>query len=370
MYGELKRHYRDTTWALRIPRTVHDLAIRLRRTRERLAPRARAPTHHRRNWPPRPTPPRRRCWEALGALKANEIISLTDPLRRRRRRGGRWPTRSARPDDEYARIEQRVMLDELLKGLTVHEQSVIRLRFTEDLTQREIGSMLGVSQMAVSRLLKALLPRLTEGRTAHERLERVERLRAQRRRGTHRQASRSRGPSSLSSAAARCSPARSGVFPRGTIATTPSWLSSQAQLELGGASRPWRCASWPRARVRAAARGSLKGEQLESVAATALEHVVLGGAALQVHTGPRRPRSPFVSVSSSASWVIVKSATPHSRISPADWSSAKPSACRVELDTTAAVQQVEVDVVGLQAPQAALGRPRACRPPGRSLATR
>ena len=49
-----------------------------------------------------------------------------------------------------------------MRCLTPREQRVVALRFDEDLTQREIGERLGVSQMLVSRVLRAALPRLCE----------------------------------------------------------------------------------------------------------------------------------------------------------------------------------------------------------------
>src|SRR4051794_3391575 len=138
---------------------MHDLAMRLRNTRERLAgEHGRQPTIA--ELAAETGASEEQVLEALGALKANEVISLQTPSEDSDD-GRTLADQIGAPDDEYGRIEQRGMLDELLKGLTVHEKRVIHLRFTEDLTQCEIGSMLGVSQMAISRLLTALLPRLT-----------------------------------------------------------------------------------------------------------------------------------------------------------------------------------------------------------------
>jgi RNA polymerase sigma-B factor len=65
-------------------------------------------------------------------------------------------------DAEYERVEQRALINDLLQRLPVRERRVINLRFGDDLTQREIGERLGLSQMAVSRLLSSALPRLCD----------------------------------------------------------------------------------------------------------------------------------------------------------------------------------------------------------------
>src|SRR4051812_29969655 len=96
--------------------------------------------------------------EALGALSANETISLQAPVDASEDRTLGDELGAA--DDGYARVELRATLDELLDCLTAHERRVISLRFDDDLSQREIGERLGVTQMAVSRLLQAALPRL------------------------------------------------------------------------------------------------------------------------------------------------------------------------------------------------------------------
>jgi RNA polymerase sigma-B factor len=158
MHGEIKRHYRDTTWAVRVPHSLHDLAMRLRRVRERLA------CEHTRD----PTVAElsaaagvseEAVLEALGALTAKEIISLETPSDDSERTLG---DDLGGDDDEYQRVEQRAMLDDLLRCLTVRERRAVSLRFRDDLTQREIGERLGLSQMAVSRLLRSALPRMCE----------------------------------------------------------------------------------------------------------------------------------------------------------------------------------------------------------------
>jgi RNA polymerase sigma-B factor len=156
--GEIKRHYRDATWSVRIPRSVHDLAMRLRRLRERLAwELGRAPTVA--ELADAAGVDEEAVLDALGALTANECVSLQTPSDDGERSLG---DELGGDDDEYARVEQRALINDLLQHLTVPERRAICLRFRDDLTQCEIGERLGMSQVAVSRLLRSVLPRLGE----------------------------------------------------------------------------------------------------------------------------------------------------------------------------------------------------------------
>jgi RNA polymerase sigma-B factor len=161
--GELKRHYRDRTWAIRVPHTVHDNAMRVRVVRDGLPPRlsrqdatcalASALSLE-----------EARVQDALAALTANDVMSLDQP------------TNDTEPqtvadtlgteDREYGRVEKQADFDLLLGCLQPRERQVIRLRFCDDLTQREIADRVGLSQMAVSRLLQRCLPQLEQGARA------------------------------------------------------------------------------------------------------------------------------------------------------------------------------------------------------------
>jgi RNA polymerase sigma factor (sigma-70 family) len=62
----------------------------------------------------------------------------------------------------YHRVETRAVLDDMLRSLPLRQRAAVRLRFEDDLTQREIGQRMGISQMQVSRLLRASLTQLRE----------------------------------------------------------------------------------------------------------------------------------------------------------------------------------------------------------------
>jgi RNA polymerase sigma-B factor len=72
-------------------------------------------------------------------------------------------------EDGFALAEHRATLDRLLSAVGPREREVLRLRFSEDLTQAEIGERIGVSQMQVSRLIRQAVARLRVVAEAAER---------------------------------------------------------------------------------------------------------------------------------------------------------------------------------------------------------
>jgi RNA polymerase sigma-B factor len=89
--------------------------------------------------------------EARATVTAHRAISLDQPAREDVDEPVRQPI--GQEDSGYAEVEQAADLDRLLSRLSEREQIVLRLRFQEDLVQREIGERMGISQMHVSRLI-------------------------------------------------------------------------------------------------------------------------------------------------------------------------------------------------------------------------
>ena len=147
--GELKRHFRDRGWMLRVPRDIQELCARVVRCRETLT------REHGRS----PTVPEvatalgtgvEQVLEALRAADAYRMMSLDEPLAE-----GAGALDAIGGDDEgYELAEQRVLLRRGLDGLGEREREIVRLRYYEGLTQREIARAIGVSQMHVSRLIR------------------------------------------------------------------------------------------------------------------------------------------------------------------------------------------------------------------------
>jgi RNA polymerase sigma-B factor len=159
--GELRRHFRDRTWALRVPRELRDLATAVEHAADGLAAElGRSPSvvevagavgqsvEH--------------VVAAREALVAYRCDSIDRPLRADEAAGGATLADVlGEPDDALSRVEAGVMLDQLAtQALSERERVVLRLRFEHDLLQREIADRIGVSQMQVSRILRDAVDRL------------------------------------------------------------------------------------------------------------------------------------------------------------------------------------------------------------------
>jgi RNA polymerase sigma-B factor len=156
--GELRRYFRDRTWAVRVPRDLQERAVRVARERDEMSRELRrAPT-------PDELGTRIGCTaeqilDAIEAAAARASTSFDTP--------GDAPDaptlgeRLGAEDAGFARAEAAATADSLLSVLTDRDRQVVELRFHEDLTQAEIGARVGCSQMHVSRILRAALTRLS-----------------------------------------------------------------------------------------------------------------------------------------------------------------------------------------------------------------
>jgi RNA polymerase sigma-B factor len=161
--GELKRHFRDRTWSVRVPRDLQELALRVDRAVTQLsAGRRRAPSVG--ELAEAVGASQEQVLEALEAAAAYRAGSLDAP----RSAQGEDPTETvadslAVEDSGFVHAEQRATLEPLLARISERERLVLHLRFSEDLMQAEIGKRIGVSQMQVSRLIRQALARLRAG---------------------------------------------------------------------------------------------------------------------------------------------------------------------------------------------------------------
>jgi RNA polymerase sigma-B factor len=150
--GEIKRHFRDATWAARVPRSTKELHLQVRRANDELHQElGRSPTvdevaRHL-------DVDRDAIIEALGASAAYTATTLEtsapgeDDSRDR-------SARLAERDTELEGSVDRLLVEELLKKLPEREREIVRLRFFDELSQADIADQVGVSQMHVSRLLR------------------------------------------------------------------------------------------------------------------------------------------------------------------------------------------------------------------------
>ncbi len=157
--GELKRYFRDKSWAVRPPRGLQEMTLRVEAAVSELTQlHDRAPTIAELAAAIDATD--EQVLEALQARGARGALSFDAPGT-----GGQddRPTLQdtlASSDDGYGLAEQRAILDPLLRTLSSRSREVLRLRFQDDLTQAEIGARLGVSQMQVSRLIRQAIVHL------------------------------------------------------------------------------------------------------------------------------------------------------------------------------------------------------------------
>jgi RNA polymerase sigma-B factor len=166
--GELKRHYRDRSWAVRPPRDLQDLALRVDRAVEKLSAQLdRAPTVAELAAAIDATD--EEILEALQARTAYRGLSLQAPIRGEKSDTALQDTLAVN-DDGYDHAEARVLLEGLSAGLSARSREVLRLRFEQDLTQAEIGAHLGVSQMQISRILRHAIDQLRHVAEQQERM--------------------------------------------------------------------------------------------------------------------------------------------------------------------------------------------------------
>jgi RNA polymerase sigma-B factor len=166
--GEIKRHFRDRTWAVRVPRDLQELTLKVDRAVGELSEDLRR----------QPSVPEiaeavgadeEDVLEALQAGGAYRAVSFEAP------RGGSGGEEDVTTladsigveEDGFDRAEERATLARLLATVSARERDVLRMRFEEDMTQAEIGAVIGVSQMQVSRIIRAALARMHTVAAAH-----------------------------------------------------------------------------------------------------------------------------------------------------------------------------------------------------------
>jgi RNA polymerase sigma-B factor len=164
--GEIKRHFRDKGWAVRVPRRLQELKLSLTKAIGELAQReGRAPTvselaaHLQMS--------EEEVLEGLESANAYSTVSLDAPDS-----GDEDAPAVADSlgivDEALEGVEYRESLKPLLERLPPREKKILLLRFFGNLTQSQIAAELGISQMHVSRLLARTLTQLRDGLTNEE----------------------------------------------------------------------------------------------------------------------------------------------------------------------------------------------------------
>ncbi|MFE2479947.1 SigB/SigF/SigG family RNA polymerase sigma factor [Streptomyces sp. NPDC059389] len=157
--GEIKRHFRDKGWAVRVPRRLQELRLSLTTATAELSQQhGRSPTVH--ELAERLGISEEEVLEGLESANAYSTLSLDVP-----------DTDDESPavadtlgaeDEALEGVEYRESLKPLLEGLPPREKRILLLRFFGNMTQSQIAQEVGISQMHVSRLLARTLAQLRE----------------------------------------------------------------------------------------------------------------------------------------------------------------------------------------------------------------
>ncbi len=158
--GEIKRHFRDKGWSVRVPRRLQELSQKVSVATETLT---RELQH---------SPSVEELAEHVGAtvdevLEAMESSSAYSSVSLES--GKSEDDESAAVIDRYVTIDQdlegsddRMLLEQAMTDFSPRERDIVRMRFVEGLTQVEIAEKLGISQVQVSRLLRRTLSKMQE----------------------------------------------------------------------------------------------------------------------------------------------------------------------------------------------------------------
>ena len=159
--GELKRYFRDSGWAVHVPRGMQERVMKLDTAAQELHRKlGRSPS-------PKELAGQLECseeevLEAMEAASAYDAVSL-EQQRSDTDNGSSADTfqdKLGTEEERYELVEYGATIAPTLKALSARERLILHLRFVEDMTQSEIADRIGVSQMHVSRLIRRSLARL------------------------------------------------------------------------------------------------------------------------------------------------------------------------------------------------------------------
>jgi RNA polymerase sigma-B factor len=158
--GEIKRHFRDTGWTVRVPRAIQERRIQVNRAVPVLTGRlGRSPTPAEIAEHIESTA--EEVLEALEAAVAYEPVSL-DSSPGADEEDETWAQAVGFDDPSYELVEYEATLAPAMKALPPRERVILHMRFVEDMTQSQIAEKIGISQMHVSRLIRRALEQMRE----------------------------------------------------------------------------------------------------------------------------------------------------------------------------------------------------------------
>ena len=160
--GEIKRHMRDKTWSVHVPRRIKELGPRIKKAVEDLTAQLQR------------SPRVNEIAEYLGVsdeevLETMEMgrsyhaVSVDNPIEASN--DGSQVTLLdlvGTEDKEFEQIDRKLLLEKIFSALSEREQEILKLTFFENLSQKQAGDRLGISQMHVSRLQRRALQKLRQ----------------------------------------------------------------------------------------------------------------------------------------------------------------------------------------------------------------
>jgi len=157
--GEMRRYFRDSGWALHVPRSAKERALEVRDAVETLrAVHGRSPTAN--QLAEYLELDIELVLDAMAAMGAYETCSLDAPRPSEDGTGGSYADTLGDDDERFELIEYDATLCAALAEMPQRDRLILQMRFVEDLTQSEIAGRIGISQMQVSRLLRRSLDQL------------------------------------------------------------------------------------------------------------------------------------------------------------------------------------------------------------------
>jgi RNA polymerase sigma-B factor len=159
--GELKRYFRDTSWALHVDRGAQERARRIAEAQEEVsAHTGRPPTVHELAQYLEIT--EEEVLDGLQTAEAYDAVSLDAPMASEDADMSSRLEVIGSEDERLELVDTQATIFAAAKHLPARERQILYLRFGEDLTQSQIADRIGVSQMQVSRLLRRSLQRLRD----------------------------------------------------------------------------------------------------------------------------------------------------------------------------------------------------------------
>ncbi len=157
--GEMRRYFRDSGWAIHVPRGAQERALKVRDAQERISNQTgRAPTAN--QLAEFLEIDLEDVIDALQAIRAYETVSLDAPRSNGEDDVVAFGDSIGKEDERYELVELDATVSAALGHLPSRDRMVLKLRFVDDLTQTEIAERVGISQMQVSRLLRRSLEQL------------------------------------------------------------------------------------------------------------------------------------------------------------------------------------------------------------------